>query len=138
MWDPTSHLLKITGEIFFDGPIQVSGTASYQGQGTIYAAGTITFSNNAQLCGVAACDATWDPGTNLVVLVAGASTGTGMHLQQRGVRAGDHGAAGRTGRQLHSSGGAGKLDGLTWKRYQRGRRTEAGGLPRPSTALAAA
>jgi hypothetical protein len=84
-WNATTNVLTIAGTIFFDGPIQISGTATYQGQATIYAAGAITFTNSSRLCGVTACDASWDPGTNLLVLVAGAASGTGMTLSNNAV-----------------------------------------------------
>jgi hypothetical protein len=85
-WDSTTKVLTIKGTIFFDGPIQVSSaTASYQGQATIYSSGTITFINNARLCGVAACDATWAPATNLMVIVAGAPTGTGLTITNNAI-----------------------------------------------------
>ena len=41
-WNATTHVLTIAGTIFFDGSVQVSGTATYQGLGTIYSAGKIT------------------------------------------------------------------------------------------------
>ena len=85
-WDNTTKILTVKGTIFFDGPLQLSSsTATYQGQATIYAAGAITFINSARLCGVAACDGTWNPSSNLIVLVAGASSGTGLTISNNGV-----------------------------------------------------
>jgi hypothetical protein len=85
IWNASTGVLQVAGTIFFDGPILVTAAATYTGSGTIYAAGAITFANNAQLCGVAACDATWDPGTNLLVLVAGAATGIGFQMLNNAV-----------------------------------------------------
>lgn len=66
--------LVISGTVFFDGDIIVNNNANaiYQGLGTIYASGTIALSSGAKLCAVAACDATWDPTENVLMLVAGA------------------------------------------------------------------
>jgi hypothetical protein len=83
-WDAMTSVLTIAGTIFFDGPLLVNGTARYQGQGNIYAAGAITFNNSAQLCGVPGCG-TWNPSTNLLVLVAGAPSGTGFTLSNNAV-----------------------------------------------------
>ena len=68
--------LLVAGTIFFDGNLMMVNNANavYQGRATIYASGTILLANNARLCGVAACDATWDATTNLLALVAGSST----------------------------------------------------------------
>jgi hypothetical protein len=70
-WDPASRTLTIQGTVLVDGSIQLSGNATYAGRGTVYATRQITSSSNTHLCGVAACDASWDPDTNLLVLVAG-------------------------------------------------------------------
>jgi Tfp pilus assembly protein PilX len=72
-WTPGSPqgTLTIAGTIFFDGPISYSGSAVYSGRATIYSSGTITIGGS--LCGVAACDTTWDSTSNLLVLVAGSN-----------------------------------------------------------------
>jgi hypothetical protein len=75
-WTPGDPgTLEISGTIFFDGglTIPLDANAVYQGRGTIYANGKILFENNARLCGVAACDTTWDTNANLLVLVAGSN-----------------------------------------------------------------
>ena len=85
-WDNATSTLTVLGTILFDGPIALGGNATYTGKGTIYSTGQITSSNNTQLCGVAACDATWDTTTNLLVLVAGESTlATGISLANNSV-----------------------------------------------------
>jgi Tfp pilus assembly protein PilX len=65
--------LTVYGTMFFDGPISYSGSAIYQGRATIYSSGTITFANSSSLCGVSACDTSWDSTSNLLVLVAGSN-----------------------------------------------------------------
>ncbi len=73
-WDSATTTLTVLGTILFDGPIGLSGTATYSGRGTIYSTSQITSSNNTHLCGVAACDGTWNTSANLLVLVAGEPT----------------------------------------------------------------
>ena len=72
--------LTVHGTIFFDGNIHVRPGAGvridYDGQATLYASGEIEVEDDVWLCGVAACDATWDPQTDLLVLVA---DGVGWH-----------------------------------------------------------
>jgi hypothetical protein len=85
-WNSSTGVLAVSGTIFFDGPLQVSSSsATYTGIGTIYSAGTITLPNNAKLCGVPACDSSWNPNTNLIVFVAGASSGTGFLIDNNAV-----------------------------------------------------
>jgi hypothetical protein len=84
-WDPTTKVLTILGTIFIDGNLEFTNSTvvTYQGRATIYAAGTITLRNSTRICGVAACDATWDPLTNLLAFVAGSSSvATGFSVEQ--------------------------------------------------------
>lgn len=62
--------------MFIDGNLvyQNSARGVYQGRGTIYASGKITFNNSNDFCGSTNCDDYWDPTTNLVALVSGSST----------------------------------------------------------------
>jgi hypothetical protein len=71
-WNSTTKALTITGVIFFDGPIQLTESATYSGKGTIYASGQISFPNqNTNICGVATCSfADWDPNTNMLMLAS--------------------------------------------------------------------
>ena len=72
--------LTIMGTMFFDGDIHVranSGVrADYDGQATLYTSGEIEVQEDVWLCGVAACDGTWDVQTDALVLVA---DGDGWH-----------------------------------------------------------
>ena len=72
--------LTIKGTLFFDGDIHVrpnSGVrADYDGQATLYTSGEIEVQEDVWLCAVAACDGTWDPHDDLLVLVA---DGDGWH-----------------------------------------------------------
>ncbi|HSO01441.1 MAG TPA: hypothetical protein VLS46_02840, partial [Gaiellaceae bacterium] len=89
-WAPgggsTPGTLTMAGTIYFDGPIEFRqyNNAVYQGRATIYAAGDITFANQSSLCGVAACDATWDPQQNLLAFVSGANVRVGQQSQFQG------------------------------------------------------
>ncbi|MGZ8694231.1 MAG: hypothetical protein ACXWYS_02200 [Gaiellaceae bacterium] len=73
-WDSATSTLTVLGTILFDGSIALSGTATYSGRATIYATGRVTSSNNTSFCGIAGCTGSWDPDTNLAVLVAGEPT----------------------------------------------------------------
>jgi Tfp pilus assembly protein PilX len=73
-WNRSTNTLTIKGTIYLDRPLTSSGITTYSGRATIYTGGTFLLTNNATLCGVAACDATWNPNTNLLVVVAGATT----------------------------------------------------------------
>ena len=78
--------LTIAGTIYFDGSISFSqlNNAVYVGRATIYAAGNISFANQTTLCGVAACDATWDPQQNLLAFVAGGNVSVGQQSRFQG------------------------------------------------------
>jgi Tfp pilus assembly protein PilX len=82
-WTPGSPgTLTIAGTIFFDGKIEIAGNTFvvYQGRASIYASDVITIQNFTRICGVAACDSTWDPATNLLVFVSGATADDGFIL----------------------------------------------------------
>ncbi len=72
--------LSIMGTVFFDGDIHVRPNAGvradYDGQATLYTNGEIEVQEDVWLCGVAACDDTWDVDNDLLVLVA---DGDGYH-----------------------------------------------------------
>ena len=86
-WQPGAPgTLTIAGTVYFDGPISFSqlNNAVYSGRATIYAAGDITFANQTRLCGVAACDASWDPQQNLLAFVSGGDVRVGQQSQFQG------------------------------------------------------
>jgi Tfp pilus assembly protein PilX len=68
-----SGTLTIAGTIYLDGNVEMQNLnlAVYDGRATIYATGSITLRNHSKLCGVAACDATWQPTQDLLAFVAG-------------------------------------------------------------------
>ena len=72
-WDPGTGPLTLEGVIYFDGNLTWSNLnlITYDGKGVIYASGQIVIRNRADLCGVSACDDTWDPQEDLIVLIAG-------------------------------------------------------------------
>ncbi|HMJ00732.1 MAG TPA: hypothetical protein VK488_12920 [Gaiellaceae bacterium] len=88
-WAPGSPgTLTIAGTLFFDGDISLNNSvdAVYVGRATIYAAGTIGINNSSKLCGVAGCNANWDPTVNLLAFVAGSSTdAVGFSIQNSSV-----------------------------------------------------
>jgi hypothetical protein len=70
-WSPATSTLTALGTIFFDGPVTFGANVTYSGRATIYSSSTIAVGSGVHVCGVPACDATWSPNTNLLVLVAG-------------------------------------------------------------------
>ncbi|HXG75722.1 MAG TPA: hypothetical protein VNJ53_04050 [Gaiellaceae bacterium] len=77
-WTPGANpsstgLLKVKGTIYFDGNLTWTNLSliDYDGRATIYASGKLVIKNQADLCGVAACDNTWDPKTDFLAFVAG-------------------------------------------------------------------
>ena len=75
-WTPGNPgTLAVAGTIFFDRPLNITRSAVYTGKATIYSSGNVSFSTtSARLCGVTACDATWDTASNLIVFAAGSPT----------------------------------------------------------------
>jgi Tfp pilus assembly protein PilX len=68
--------LIVEGVIFFDGELMMtdSRSAVYSGEGAIYVSKKIKIANSRQICGVASCNtSTWNPNTNLLMLVSGAT-----------------------------------------------------------------
>jgi len=73
-WQPGSPgLLTIKGVIYFDAHLSWSNLniINYVGKAVIYGSGQVRIKNRADICGVPACDSTWDPRVNLLVFVAG-------------------------------------------------------------------
>jgi Tfp pilus assembly protein PilX len=56
-WNNSTKTLTITGNVFLDGNVTISQSATYAGTGVIEAAGTITFNGNATtLCATSPCN----------------------------------------------------------------------------------
>jgi hypothetical protein len=73
-WAPGSPgTLTVKGTIYIDGNVTWSNLnlIQYDGLAVIYVSGQVKIKNRADLCGVPACDATWDPRVDLIVFVAG-------------------------------------------------------------------
>jgi Tfp pilus assembly protein PilX len=79
-WAPSTRKLSIKGVVYIDGNLRWTNLniIDYDGRGTIYASGILTISNQADICGVSACDATWTPATDFLSFVLGCRTPTGM------------------------------------------------------------
>ena len=60
-WNNTTKQLTINGNVFLDGNLTISQSATYTGTGVIEAAGTITFNGNStQFCATSPCSfTTW-------------------------------------------------------------------------------
>lgn len=90
-WTPGSNpsqtgTLKIKGTIFIDGNLTWLNLnkIQYDGRGAIYAAGTLTIQNQARLCGVDACDATWQPSVDFLTFVVGSLASSGPPVEESG------------------------------------------------------
>jgi hypothetical protein len=79
----TPGTFLIEGVVFFDGKIEFDGNRDvvYVGRGSIYASDTITIRNFIRFCGVEACDSTWDPDSNLLLLVSGSTAPIGFTIE---------------------------------------------------------
>ena len=71
--------LTVAGVIFIDGNLTWTNLSiiEYDGRGTIYASGKLTIQNQADLCGVEACDATWVPADDFLTFVVGSLNTSG-------------------------------------------------------------
>jgi len=80
-WDANTRVLTVFGTMFIDGSLKLNNGLlnSYNGQGTIYLAGTVYMNNNTKLCGGTSgsnCDfASWNPNSEMLTFVAGGSGG---------------------------------------------------------------
>jgi Tfp pilus assembly protein PilX len=73
-WQPGSPgTLTIKGVVYFDGHISWSNLniIQYDGRAVVYGSGQVRIKNRADICGVSACDSSWDPRVDLLVFVAG-------------------------------------------------------------------
>ena len=80
----TPGTFTIYGVVFFDGKLELNGnkTVVYSGRGTIYATDEIKFQNYVSLCPVAGCNsASWDPDTTILGFVGGASSDSGVLIE---------------------------------------------------------
>lgn len=77
-WDASTKVLTISGTVFIDANLSISGTsqARYTGTGTIYMNGSVSVSGTSSLCGPPAtpsgstCSGQWDPSTGALEIVA--------------------------------------------------------------------
>ena len=78
-WTHSSHTLYVSGVLYFDGSLTISGSILYTGQASLYFTGGVSMGNNSSFCGIANCTASWNPDVNGIIMVAGCwsnSTGT--------------------------------------------------------------
>jgi hypothetical protein len=68
--------LVVSGTFYFDGSLSMACGLKvvYSGQATMYFTGTVTQQGGTQLCGIASCTASWTPGTNGIIFIAGCWT----------------------------------------------------------------
>jgi hypothetical protein len=85
-WDGSS-VLTIKGAIMVDGNVTMNDSnATYQGMATIYANGAFTLSgSNATMCANTTCDfTTWNPNTEMLIMVATSVNLTGSNSKWQG------------------------------------------------------
>jgi hypothetical protein len=73
-WTSASNTLYVHGTLYFDGSLLYKSNLTYTGQASLYFSGGTTF-QNATFCGIASCTQSWDPNTNLIVIVADCLSG---------------------------------------------------------------
>lgn len=73
-WNSSTHVLTIKGVVFIDANVTVTDSqATYQGTGSIYVGGTVTFTGG-KLCANSTCDfTTWNPNTEMIMFVVKAA-----------------------------------------------------------------
>jgi hypothetical protein len=59
-----------------------NANALYSGRATLYANGSVVFNNGSKLCAIVGCTSSWNTIQNVLMVVAGASTGYGFHMTQ--------------------------------------------------------
>jgi hypothetical protein len=88
-WTPGSPgTLIVQGTIFFDGELMMSDNrdAVYSGKGSIYVSKKIKIANSRKICGVSACNpSTWNPNTNFLLLVSGATEVPAVEIQDSAI-----------------------------------------------------
>jgi len=74
----SSGTLTVAGTVFIDGSVSLTNSTHvvYQGSATLYVSGTFNLNNSSTVCGIAACDDTWDSSANLLCVVAGSVDGS--------------------------------------------------------------
>jgi hypothetical protein len=90
-WNASAKVLTINGTMFIDGHVKIENgeTNQYDGQGTIYANGTVLIKNSKMCGGVVGSDcdfAAWNPNTEMLTFVANGSggqtdVGTGVSVE---------------------------------------------------------
>jgi Tfp pilus assembly protein PilX len=84
-WNHTTKILYVSGTLYFDGSLALSGTIVYTGQASIYFTGGVSMGNNSSFCGIASCTTSWNPDLNGIIFIAGCwSNSTGSTLTTTG------------------------------------------------------
>jgi Tfp pilus assembly protein PilX len=89
-WNHATHVLKITGTIFIDGDVDMDddgAVVDYNGQATLYVAKRwfgkeviCAGGNGSNNCRAAGTMDSWSPATNLLVIIAGGKTTSGLDV----------------------------------------------------------
>jgi Tfp pilus assembly protein PilX len=87
-WNNTSKVLTVRGTIFFDGDLQITQPSQYNGQATIYVAGSFYMGGSNSMCAVVsgsdcnwATSGGWNPNTELLAIVTKGNGGNGGYVE---------------------------------------------------------
>jgi Tfp pilus assembly protein PilX len=88
-WNNTTKVLTVLGTIFFDGDLQITQQAEYNGQATIYVAGSFWMGGSNMMCAVKsgssdcnwATSGGWDPNTELLGIVTKGAGGNSGNVE---------------------------------------------------------
>jgi Tfp pilus assembly protein PilX len=87
-WNNTTKVLTVLGTIFFDGDLQITQQGEYNGQATIYVAGSFWMGGSNMMCAVKsgtdcnwATSGGWDPSTELLGIATKGAGGNGGNVE---------------------------------------------------------
>jgi Tfp pilus assembly protein PilX len=91
-WDNTQKRLTVHGTVYFDGDVQVTQSAEYNGQATIYANGSFWMGGSSRMCAVrtggagTACNFStgaggWQPNNELLAIVTRGAGGNSGNVE---------------------------------------------------------
>ncbi len=88
-WNNTTKVLTVKGAVFVDGTVNVSVGdlyATYNGSASLYVNGSFTLNgSNSYICANPSCNfATWNPNTEMLILVATSVSMNGSNVKYQG------------------------------------------------------
>jgi Tfp pilus assembly protein PilX len=87
-WNNSTKVLTVRGTIFFDGDVRITQAGQYDGQATIYAAGSFWMGGSSRMCAVVsgsdcnwATSGGWNPNTELLAIVTKGAGGNSGNVE---------------------------------------------------------